>query len=79
MAARATILDFWSEWFKLFLINKYLRYFLLNFKSIGLSIQEKKFKIDFQDSNYGGNLVFLIRAILAIFDLQVALMVLTKF
>ena len=47
--------------------------------SMGLSIQEKKLKIDFQDGNCGGHLVFLIRAILAIFDLQVTLMILTKF
>ena len=64
---------------KLFLINKSLRYFLLNFESIGLSIQVKKFKTDFQDGNCGGHLVFLIGAILAIFDLQVTLMILTKF
>ena len=44
-----------------------------------LSIQEKKFKIDFQDGNCGGHLVFPIRMILAIFDLQVTSMTLTKF
>ena len=46
---------------------------------MGLSIQEKKFKIDFQDGNCGGHLVFPIRAILAIFSLQVTSMILTKF
>ena len=46
---------------------------------MGLSIQEKKFKIDFQDGNCGGHLVFPIRKILAIFDLQVTSMSLTKF
>ena len=46
---------------------------------MGLPIQEKKFKIDLQDGNCGGHLVFLIGAILAIFDLQVTLMIPTKF
>ena len=51
----------------------------IKFRVNGLSIQEKKFKIDFQDGNCGDHLVFLIGAILAIFDLQVTLMILTKF
>ena len=38
---------------------------------MGLSIQEKKFKTDFQDGNCGDHLVFPIGIILAIFDLQV--------
>ena len=38
---------------------------------MSLSIQEKKFKIDFQDGNCGGHLVFPIRMVLAIFDLQI--------
>ena len=42
----------------------------------GLSVQEKKQNIDFQD---GGHLGFQIRTILAIFDLQVTLMLLSKF
>ena len=42
-------------------------------------MQEKKFKIDFQGGNCGGHLVFPIKKILAIFDLQVTLMTLTKF
>ena len=46
---------------------------------MGLSIQEKQFKIDFQDGNCGGHIGFPIRTILAIFDLQVTLMTLTKF
>ena len=46
---------------------------------MGLSIQEKKFKIDFQDGNCGDHLVFPIGMILAIFDLQVTSMTLTKF
>ena len=44
--------------------------FLLSFKSIGLLVQEKKWKIDFQDGRHG----FLFGTILAIFDLQVTLM-----
>ena len=43
-----------------------------------LSIQEK-FKIDFQDGNCGSHLGFSIGTILAIFDLQVNPMILTKF
>ena len=39
-----------------------------------LSVQEKKRKIDFQDGFHGGHLGFLIGTILAIFDLQVTLM-----
>ena len=41
-----------------------------------LSVQEKKRKTDFQD---GGHLGFPIGRILAIFDLQVTLMLPTKF
>ena len=51
MAATVAILDFPSP-------DK--------FASTGLSIQEKKFNIDFQDGSYLG---FAIRTILAIFDL----------
>ena len=43
---------------------------LASLESIGLSVQEKKRKIDFQD---GGHLGFLINTILASFDLQVFL------
>ena len=43
---------------------------------MGLSIQEK-FTIDFQDGNCGGNHVFPIRTILAVFDLQVISMILS--
>ena len=38
---------------------------------MGLSVQEKKFKIDFQDGNCGVHLVFSIETILTIIDLQV--------
>ena len=49
---------------------------LASLESIGLSVQEKKRKIDFQD---GGHLEFPIGTILAIFDLQVTLMLPTKY
>ena len=48
-------------------------YFLPSFKSIDLSVHEKKLKIDFQD------LGFLIRTILAIPDLQVTQILPIKF
>ena len=37
-------------------------------ESIGISVQEKKRKIDFQDGGYGDHLGFPIGTILAIFD-----------
>ena len=49
------------------------------FESIGLSVQEKKGKIDFQDGGHGGHLGFPIGTILATFDLQVTLMLPSKF
>ena len=54
-------------------------YFLYSFESIGLFVQEKKFKTDFQDGNCGGHIGFPIRTILAIFDLQVTQILPTKF
>ena len=60
----------------LFLIYKSPRCFPPRLESIGLSVQEKKRKIDFQD---GGHLGFRIRTILAIFDLQVTPMLPTKY
>ena len=53
--------------------------FLASLESTGLSVQEKKRKIDFQDGSHGGHLGFPIGTILAIFDLQVTLMVPSKF
>ena len=47
--------------------------------SFSLSVQEKKWKIDFQDGRHCRHLGFLIRTILAIFDLQVTQMLPTKF
>ena len=45
---------------------------------LGLSVQEKKRKIDFQDGGHGRHLGFPIGTILAIFDLQVTPMLATK-
>ena len=61
------------------LIYKLPLYFFPCFESVGLSVQEKKFKIDFQDGGHGGHLGFQIGKILDIFDLHVALIFLTKF
>ena len=79
MATTAAILDF--DWFKfkLFLIYMSPQCFLPSFKSIGLSVPEKKRKIDFQDGCHGGHLGFLIGTILAIFDQQATAMLPTKF
>ena len=44
-----------------------------------LLVHEKKRKIDFQDGHLGSHLGYQIRKILAIFDLQVSLMLPTKF
>ena len=76
MAAMASILDFQLARFLLFLIYKSPRCFLGSLESTGLSVQEKKRKIDFED---GGHLGFPIGTILAIFDLQVTLMLPSKF
>ena len=79
MAAMAAILDFRSAPFQLFLIYKSPWWFLASLESTGLSVQEKKRKIDFQDGGQRGHLGFLIGRILAIFDLHVTLMVPSKF
>ena len=65
--------------FSYFLIYKSPRCFLVSLESIGLSIQEKKRKIDFQDGSHGGHVGFPIGTILAIFDLQVTQMLPTKY
>ena len=49
---------------------------LSTFESTGISVQQKKRKIDFQDDSHLG---FPIGMIIAIFDLQVTLMLPTKF
>ena len=79
MVAMAAILDFQSARFSLFLIYKSPRCFLASLEAIGLSVQEKKRKIDFQDGCHGGHLGFPISTILAIFDLQVTPMLPSKF
>ena len=64
MATIAAIWDSLSQRFELFFIYKSPRCFLSSFKPIGLSVQKKKGKIDFQD---GRHLGFPIGSILAIF------------
>ena len=63
----------------LFLIYKSPRCFLPSLESTGLSVQEKKRKKDFQDGGHGSHLGIPIGSILAIFDLQVTLMLPTKY
>ena len=46
---------------------------------VGFSVQEKRFKIDFQEGNHGSHLGFPIRMILAIFDPQVTPILPIKF
>ena len=60
----AAIWDFLSHRFELFFIYKSPRCFLPSFESIGLSVQKKKGKTDFQD---GYHLGYLTGTILAIF------------
>ena len=79
MATMVAILDFRLEWLWLLLIYKSSPCFLPSFKSIGLIVQENKWKIDFQDGHRDSHLGFLIRMILAIFALQVTPMLPTKF
>ena len=79
MATIAAIWDSLSQRFELFFIYKSPRCFLSTFETIGLSVQEKKRKIDFQDGCHGGHLGFPIGMILAIFDLQVTPMLPSKF
>ena len=50
-----------------------------SFESVGLSVQEKKFKINFQDGGHGGHLGFTIRTILCNFDLHITSMEHMKF
>ena len=57
-------------------ISDLSRCFLASLESTGLSVQQKRRKIDFQD---GGHLRFPIGTILAIFNLQVTPMLPTKY
>ena len=52
--------------------------FVPSFKSNGLLVQEKKSKVDLQESSHGSHLGFPIETFLAIFNLQVTLMLPTK-
>ena len=60
-------------------LNKSPRCFLASLESIGLSVQEKRRKTDFQDGCHGAHLGFPIGTILAIFDLQITRMFPSKF
>ena len=53
MVDMLAILDFQLEQIYLLLICKLSHYFLSSFESIGLSFQNKKRKIDFQDGRTG--------------------------
>ena len=55
----------------LFFIYKSPPYFQPSFESIGLSVQEKKRKIYFEDGSHGSYLGFPNGTILATFDLQI--------
>ena len=50
-----------------------------NFGSVGLSVQEKMFNIDFQNDGNCGHLGFSIRMILVTSDLQVTSILSRKF
>ena len=81
MATMAAILDLRSARF-LAIFDLQVsphRCFLASLESIGLSVQEKKWKIDFKDGRHGDHLGFPIGTILAIFDLQITLMLPSKF
>ena len=73
------ILDFQSEWLLATVDLQVTSILPMNFKSIALSVQGKKFKTDFQDGHHSRNLRFLIATIWAFFYLQVTLMLPTKF
>ena len=63
MTTMAASLDFQSQ---LFLMYKSHRYFLPSFKSIGLSVQQKKFQIHFWNGGGGGHAEFPLGMIFAI-------------
>ena len=68
MTAVASIFDFRLNFNNFWY---FLQYFLPFFESTGLSVQENKFKIDFQDGRHGGQLLFPTGMMLSIFNLQV--------
>ena len=79
----SSLLAFWFHCghlgFELILIYNSPRCYLSNFESNGLSVQEKKRKIDFQYGHHGGHLGFPIRIILAISDLKLPQCLLSSF
>ena len=68
--------EFQNRFSRCWLFYKSLWCFLPNFESFGLSVQENNFKMDFQDGNHLG---FLIWTILAFFDLQITSILPMKF
>ena len=72
-------MDFWNRAILAIFIYKSQRYFLPSFESTGLLVQEKMFKLDFQDGGHGSHFRFCIEMIFVIFYLQVALIFPTKF
>ena len=72
------ILDFRWKRLYLFLIYRSPQYFLSSFKSIGPSIQERKFQIYFRDGGRGSHLGFPIKTVLTVFDLQIAAIIPSK-
>ena len=62
----------------IFFIYKSPQYFLSSFESMVLSMQENRFKINFQDGYCCGDLVILIETILGMFGLQVTMMLSIK-
>ena len=79
MAATAAIVDFRSETILAFFYISTCHPDASYQISIGLLVQEEKQKIYFQDGRHGGQLVFPIGTILAIFDRQVTPILPTKF
>ena len=73
----ATILDFQPKLFSFFIYKSPI-YCLPSFESVGLSVKDKYFKIDFQDGGNGSHLRFSMETIFT-FNLQVAPILPTKF
>ena len=60
-------------------ISDHPKAFLPRFESTGLLVQEKKQNIDFQDGRHSDHLGLPTGTILALFHLQVTLMIPTEF
>ena len=65
--------------FPLFLIDKIRQYYLPGLETTGFSVQEKKFKIHFQNGGAGGKAEFSEGNILASFVRQVTAILPIKF